>query len=115
MGKLNWNMYKKTIIIEDPKTTMALVLDKEDGVHFIFGDYDFEVNLDDVGFVLMEEPKLLKKGSICFFDDNRDVIKVQFGDINLGLVVGGIKKSNSDDFYAAFSILKDNGVEIEAL
>ena len=112
---LTWSYSAKQLSIEDKKLdrTLTLIRGDDGGIIFRSGSEKFEIDPNDIGFVFFEEPKLFKKGTICFFDENEEVLVYICDGRRISLVIE-VTKEYKDLFYAFFSIFKDNGFEVHA-
>ena len=111
---LTWSYSAKQFSIEDKKLdrTLTLIRGEDGGIIFRSGSEKFEIDPNDIGFVYFEEPKLFKKGSICFFDEDGEVLVYICDGRKIGLVIE-VTKEYKDLFYAFFSIFKDNDFDIK--
>ncbi|MBO7344657.1 MAG: hypothetical protein J6U92_01820 [Clostridia bacterium] len=111
MSQLKWNLEVDEIGIYDKDMQTALVFSKDNGITYITPDDEFSIDLDEIHHVLMDEPKLFKKGMIAFFSGEGEVLNCSSDDIDVPIVVQ-VNKKFKGPFYLMFSVLEDNGVEL---
>ncbi len=109
MAKLRWNFSSFSKCgVYDKATDCALILSKDDGIVFLVGDDEYNLSPSQIHHVSMSEPKLLKKGMIGIYADERNLFTTEDG----YYLVLEVKRKYKDDFMFIYSILADNGVEI---
>ena len=111
MSQLKWNLDVDEIGIYDKDMQTALIFSKKDGITYVTPDDEFPIDIDSIHHVLMDEPKLFKKGMIAFFAGDGEVLYCSNDDIDVPIAVQ-VDKKFKGPFYLMFSVLEYNGVEL---
>ena len=111
MSQLKWNLGIDEVGIYDKGIEVAIVLSKDKGITCLTPDDEFSIDINSIHHVLMDEPKLFKKGMLAFFSGDGEVLHCSSGDIEVPVVVE-VNRKFKDAFYLIFSVLEHNGVEL---
>ena len=106
--QLDWDLsWTRELVIVSKKTNKKLIVCPE-GIFFDVDGELCEVTLDDIHHIWMFEPKLFKEGYISFYGSDDEFLQ---NDDGFSAVIDVTRKFK-DEFYLIYSVLKDNGFDI---
>ena len=115
---MKWDLSIPQISIYDKKMDVSLTIVKNEGLCYSVLGNDYWFDLEDIHHVVVEEPKLLKEGTIAFYVTEDDMLAIrdeENEDLDGLNVVIGVQRKFKDEFYLIFSILNDNGIDITVI
>ena len=103
------------LVITDKKNSTKLWLKKGGPFCLEFCNYDCNIDPSDVGRIIMQKPGLLRTGAILFKDKDDDAMEfVTDKGMKITAIID-VPRKEADNFYMAFSIFQDMGLDITAL